>query len=132
MGSKLLSRTRVTSATQGRTEKCKLLIHAFRTCDMNTEAMGKVMGITENGARKYRADLVAAGIIYSLGKDNIMIPAVYSMAKDEVLIEHFISRISSTPRDRAAKKPYVEPVQELFKVHRDPLVMALFGSGPAR
>ena len=144
-------RTRCTSMTEQRTANLKSLVAELSTREMQADDICAHLKMSPSGARKYIADLRAAGVMvlarYADGTVTYLGKACYRLASDPLLVSEFLSQIEQhkhQPRIPAppARALPVAPGRSFhimaddahFAVRinrhpamRDPLVAALFG-----
>ena len=144
-------RTRCTSMTEQRTANLKSLIAELAAREMQADDICAHLKMSPSGARKYIADLRAAGVAvlarYADGTATYLGKACYRLAGDPLLVSEFLGQIEQHKHEPRMPAP---PVRELpvapgrsfhimaddthfavrinrQSVMRDPLVAALFG-----
>lgn len=118
--------------------------------EIHNDNVMEICGCSDSGARKYLAELFAAGVIVKLRcawvHGGSFGPRVYGLSDDKALVEKFIAEhspqqelqpltpqvrtITGYPADAAKAGVFAQfqhKVDEVAKVQRDELVAALFG-----
>jgi hypothetical protein len=144
-------RTRCTSMTEQRTANLKSLAAELATREMQADDVCAHLKMSPSGARKYIADLRAAGVMV-LARHVDATPtyigkAAYRLVSDQVLVSEFLGQIEQHKHQPRIPAPPVRalPVMPGRNFHimaddthyavrinrqpamRDPLVAALFG-----
>lgn len=142
----------VGKSTLVRIDNMKILLDYLATTEMTERDMCDLLSYSQSGARKYKIDLLAAGVIelvrYDGGTREKLGTAVFSITADKNVIESFRLNLLSgdpkaAPTSNVTKDKYPgrhfhvmsDDVHYAIRVdrmviRRDPLVAALYG--PAR
>ena len=144
-------RTRCTSMTEQRTANLKSLVRELAAREMQADDICAYLKMSPSGARKYIADLRAAGVAvlarYADGTATYVGKACYRLVSDPRLVIELLGQLEQHKREPRIPAPPVRALPALpgrsfhimaddthfavrinrHPVMRDPLVAALFG-----